>query len=38
MEFPTSLRQLICVPQNVAIFSHRNPDGDAIGSALAMRY
>jgi bifunctional oligoribonuclease and PAP phosphatase NrnA len=38
MEFPTSLRQLICVPQNVAIFSHRNPDGDAIGSALAMRH
>lgn len=38
MEFPTALRQLIRVPQNVAILSHRNPDGDAIGSALAMRH
>jgi len=38
MEFPTALRQLIHVPQNVAIFSHRNPDGDAIGSSLAMRH
>jgi phosphoesterase RecJ-like protein len=36
MEFPSELRQLIRVPQNVAICSHRNPDGDAIGSALAM--
>jgi len=38
MEFPVALRQLIRVPQNVAIFSHRNPDGDAIGSSLAMRH
>ena len=38
MEFPTALRQLIRVPQNVAILSHRNPDGDAIGSALAMKH
>lgn len=38
MEFPSALRQLIHVPQNVAIFSHRNPDGDAIGSSLAMRH
>ena len=38
MEIPSALRQLIRVPQNVAIFSHRNPDGDAIGSALAMRF
>lgn len=38
MEFSAALRQLIQVPQNVAIFSHRNPDGDAIGSSLAMRH
>jgi phosphoesterase RecJ-like protein len=36
MEFSSDLKQLIRVPQNVAIFSHRNPDGDAIGSSLAM--
>src|SRR5262245_17536044 len=38
MEFPAKLRQLIHQPQNVAIISHRNPDGDAIGSSLAMRH
>jgi bifunctional oligoribonuclease and PAP phosphatase NrnA len=38
MEFPATLRQLIRVPQNVAIMSHRNPDGDAIGSSLAMKH
>lgn len=38
MDFPPELRQLIHVPQNVALLSHRNPDGDAIGSALAMRH
>lgn len=38
MEFTTSLRELIGVPRNVAILSHRNPDGDAIGSSLAMRH
>jgi len=38
MDFPPALRQLIHIPQNVAILSHRNPDGDAIGSSLAMRH
>lgn len=38
MEFSSDLKQLIRTPQNVAIFSHRNPDGDAIGSSLAMRH
>ncbi|MBK6929392.1 MAG: bifunctional oligoribonuclease/PAP phosphatase NrnA [Saprospirales bacterium] len=38
MEIPSELRQLLHFPQNVAIFSHRNPDGDAIGSSLAMRH
>jgi len=36
MEFPSRLKELIRIPQNVAILSHRNPDGDAIGSSLAM--
>lgn len=38
MDFTPELRELITLPRNVAIFSHRNPDGDAIGSALAMRH
>ncbi len=38
MEFSSDLSQLIRVPQNVAILSHRNPDGDAIGSSLAMQH
>lgn len=38
MEFPSDLKALIRVPQNVAILSHRNPDGDAIGSSLAMQH
>jgi bifunctional oligoribonuclease and PAP phosphatase NrnA len=38
MEYSSELRELITLPHNVAIFSHRNPDGDAIGSALAMRH
>ncbi|MBL7804440.1 MAG: bifunctional oligoribonuclease/PAP phosphatase NrnA [Saprospiraceae bacterium] len=38
MEISSELRQLLIIPQNVAIFSHRNPDGDAIGSSLALRH
>ncbi len=38
MKLSSELHQLIRVPQNVAILSHRNPDGDAIGSSLAMRH
>ncbi len=38
MEITPALRQLLTIPKNVAIFSHRNPDGDAIGSSLAMRH
>ncbi len=38
MDYPSELLQLIRVPQNVAILSHRNPDGDAIGSSLALRH
>ncbi len=38
MEFSSELRELIHIPQNIAILSHRNPDGDAIGSSLGMRH
>lgn len=38
MDIPSALKRFIQVPQNVAILSHRNPDGDAIGSSLAMRH
>ena len=38
MEIPAALRRIVREPHNVAIFSHRNPDGDAIGSTLAMKH
>ncbi len=38
MNITPDLKQLLQIPRNVAIFSHRNPDGDAIGSSLAMRH
>jgi phosphoesterase RecJ-like protein len=38
MEFSPELKRLINIPQNVAVLSHRNPDGDAIGSSLAVRH
>jgi phosphoesterase RecJ-like protein len=30
------LKAFLSLPKNICIFSHRNPDGDAIGSALAL--
>jgi phosphoesterase RecJ-like protein len=36
MQIPADLNQWIKIPQNAVILSHRNPDGDAIGSSLAM--
>ncbi|WP_372744545.1 bifunctional oligoribonuclease/PAP phosphatase NrnA [Lutibacter sp.] len=30
------LKELLSIPQNVVIVPHRNPDGDAMGSSLAM--
>jgi bifunctional oligoribonuclease and PAP phosphatase NrnA len=38
IEIPQELKSLLTIPKNIAIFSHRNPDGDAIGSSLAMRH
>ncbi len=41
MEFTTSeiaeIKQLIEYPKGIVIISHRNPDGDAIGSSLGLR-
>ena len=31
------LRSFLSVPRDIALLSHRNPDGDAIGSTLGMR-
>lgn len=37
MEDLPGIKSLISQPQNVVILSHRNPDGDAIGSSLALQ-
>ncbi|MFV0565601.1 MAG: DHH family phosphoesterase [Flavobacteriaceae bacterium] len=31
-----SVKQLLATPKNIVIVSHKNPDGDAIGSSLAL--
>ncbi len=31
------IKKILGIPQNVVIVSHRNPDGDAIGSSLALK-
>jgi len=32
-----SILELLSNPKDIVIFSHRNPDGDAIGSSLALQ-
>jgi len=32
----TALKKLLSVPQKIVIIPHKNPDGDAIGAALAL--
>ena len=32
----TDLKELLSSPKKIAIVSHRNPDGDAYGSCLAL--
>jgi bifunctional oligoribonuclease and PAP phosphatase NrnA len=32
----SSLQSLLSIPKNIVITTHRNPDGDAIGSSLAV--
>lgn len=36
MENITELKSLMATPKNIVLTSHRNPDGDAIGSTLAL--
>ncbi len=36
MENIAQLKSLLSIPKDIVITSHRNPDGDAIGSSLAM--
>ena len=33
----SEVRELLSYPKQVAIISHRNPDGDALGSSLALK-
>ncbi len=37
MEDLPGIKSLLSQPQNVVILSHRNPDGDAVGSSLALQ-
>jgi len=36
MENLEKLKQLLSIPKDIVITTHRNPDGDAIGSSLAL--
>lgn len=36
MENLSQLKELLAIPKNIVITSHRNPDGDAIGSSLGL--
>lgn len=36
MENIAELKALLAVPKDIVVLSHRNPDGDAIGSSLAL--
>ena len=34
----SEIKDLIAFPKNIAIITHRNPDGDALGSSLGLRF
>lgn len=36
LEDISTLRSLLSIPQNIVIVPHKNPDGDAVGSTLAL--
>ena len=36
MEGLSEVKALLSIPRNIVITSHRNPDGDAVGSSLAL--
>ncbi len=37
MEGINEIRKVLSFPRDITIFSHRNPDGDAIGSSMALK-
>ena len=37
-EFINQLSTLLSSPKKCVIFPHKNPDGDALGSTLALRH
>lgn len=37
MEGIQELKNLLHQPRNIVILSHRNPDGDAVGSSLGLK-
>ncbi len=38
MDNIVELKSLLAIPKDIVITSHRNPDGDAIGSSLGMKH
>jgi len=34
----SALKEILSTPQKISLVTHRNPDGDAIGSSLAMQH
>ena len=38
MENIKELQQLLSIPKDIVLTTHRNPDGDAVGSSLAMMH
>ena len=34
----SKLKEILAVPQNIVLVAHKNPDGDAVGSTLAMQH
>ena len=36
--FISDLQKLLDTPQRIVILPHKNPDGDALGSTLALRF
>ena len=38
MENLNQLKNLLSTPKDIVIFSHRNPDGDALGSSLGLAH
>ncbi|WP_152286551.1 DHH family phosphoesterase [Flavicella marina] len=34
----SAIKELLSVPRNIVLVAHKNPDGDAIGSTLAMQH